>query len=177
MNWSRNWTVMREAFPFHGVIMVWIWDIMYNCMILAFCCELMHRSLTDQNNLQQAGLMIHRRRCSLHWRHNGHDSVANHQSRDCLLNRLFRRISKKSSKFCITGLCAGNSPGTGEFPAQIASNAENVSIWWRHHVKRPDGPGSSCKLIKWHFRNSSVLIWNMTFQQRVRTFLWSSFCN
>ena len=21
-----------------------------------------------------------------------------------------------------------------EFPAQIASNAENVSIWWRHHV-------------------------------------------
>ena len=27
----------------------------------------------------------------------------------------------------------GNSPGTGEFPAQMASNAENVSIWWRHH--------------------------------------------
>ena len=25
-------------------------------------------------------------------------------------------------------------PGTGEFPAQMASNAENVSIWWRHHV-------------------------------------------
>ena len=28
----------------------------------------------------------------------------------------------------------GNSPVTGEFPAQMASNAENVSIWWRHHV-------------------------------------------
>ena len=27
----------------------------------------------------------------------------------------------------------GNSPGTGEFPAQMASSAENVSIWWRHH--------------------------------------------
>ena len=26
-----------------------------------------------------------------------------------------------------------NSPGTGEFPAQMASNAENVSIWWRLH--------------------------------------------
>ena len=24
---------------------------------------------------------------------------------------------------------------TGEFPAQMASNAENVSIWWRHHEK------------------------------------------
>ena len=23
--------------------------------------------------------------------------------------------------------------GTGEFPAQRASNAENVPIWWRHH--------------------------------------------
>ena len=30
--------------------------------------------------------------------------------------------------------CAENSPGTGEFPAQITSNAENISIWWRHHV-------------------------------------------
>ena len=33
----------------------------------------------------------------------------------------------------VTGLCVGNSPGTGEFPAQMVSNAENVSIWWRHH--------------------------------------------
>ena len=23
----------------------------------------------------------------------------------------------------------------GEFPAQMASYAENVSIWWRHHAK------------------------------------------
>ena len=27
----------------------------------------------------------------LHWRHNDHDSVSNHQPHDCLLNRLFRR--------------------------------------------------------------------------------------
>ena len=26
---------------------------------------------------------------------------------------------------------------TGEFPAQMASNAENASIWWRHHEKTP----------------------------------------
>ena len=69
----------------------------------------------------------------LQWRHNGHDSVSNHQPPDCLFNRLFRRRSKKTSKLRVTGLCAGNSPGTGEFPAQMASNAENVSIWWRHH--------------------------------------------
>ena len=71
---------------------------------------------------------------SLRWRHNGRDSVSNHQPHDCLLNRLFRRRSKKTSKLRATGLCAVNSPGTGEFPAQMASNAENVSIWWRHHV-------------------------------------------
>ena len=33
----------------------------------------------------------------------------------------------------------GNSPVTGEFPAQKASNAENVSSWWRHH-------GVTCEL-------------------------------
>ena len=43
------------------------------------------------------------------------------------------RRSKKSSKPRVTGLCVGNSPGTGEFPAQMASNAETVFIWWRHH--------------------------------------------
>ena len=45
-----------------------------------------------------------------------------------------RRRSNKTSKLRVTGLCVGNSPLTGEFPAQRATNAENVSIWWRHHV-------------------------------------------
>ena len=69
----------------------------------------------------------------LQWRHNGHDVVSNHQPHDCLLNRLFGRRSKKTSKVCVTGLSAGNSPVTSEFPAQMASNAEIVPIWWRHH--------------------------------------------
>ena len=70
---------------------------------------------------------------TLRWRHNGHDSVSNHQPHHFLLNRLFGCRSKKTSKLRVTGFCAGNSPGTGEFPAQSANNAENVSIWWRHH--------------------------------------------
>ena len=40
---------------------------------------------------------------------------------------------KETSKLYVTGLCVGNSPVTGEFPAQRASYAENVSIWWCHH--------------------------------------------
>ena len=70
---------------------------------------------------------------ALRWRHNGHDCVSNHQPHHCLLNRLFGRRSKKTSKLRVTGLCVGNSPVPGEFPAQMASNAENVSIWLRHH--------------------------------------------
>ena len=73
--------------------------------------------------------LLHR----LWWRHNGHGRVSNHQPYDCLLKGLFRRRSKKTSKLRVTGLCAGNSPVTGEFHAQRASYAENVSIWWRHH--------------------------------------------
>ena len=69
----------------------------------------------------------------LQWGLYGRDSVSNHQPHDFLLNRLFRCRSKKTSKLGVTGLCAGISPGTGEFPAQMASNSENVCIWWRHH--------------------------------------------
>ena len=68
----------------------------------------------------------------LQWRHNGCDGVSIHQPHDCLLSRLFGRRLKKAPKLSVTGFCAGNSPVTGEFPAQRASNAENISIWWRH---------------------------------------------
>ena len=66
-------------------------------------------------------------------RHNERDDVSTHQPHECLLNCLFRRTSKKTSKLRVTGLCKGNSPLTGECPSQRASDAENVFIWWRHH--------------------------------------------
>ena len=53
---------------------------------------------------------------------------------DGFLNHSFRRRSKKTSKVRVTGLCEGNSPMTGAFPAQMTSNAENVSIWWPRHA-------------------------------------------
>ena len=42
--------------------------------------------------------------------------------------------STKTSKPRIIGLCEGNSPVADGFPAEKASNAEYVSIWWRHHT-------------------------------------------
>ena len=75
---------------------------------------------------------------SLQWRHNERDGVSSHQPHDCLFNSLFRRTSKKTLKFRVTGLCVGDSLVTGEFPAQRASNAvgatntfqmRNFTVW------------------------------------------------
>ena len=47
-----------------------------------------------------------------------HFLYSNHRRLDGLLNRLFRRGSKKTFKLCVTGLCEGNSPVTGQFFGQ-----------------------------------------------------------
>ena len=84
----------------------------------SICIELKIMLFLSNRSVLKCGPVM-TRIISLQWRHNG----------------LFRRRSKKTWKLRVTGLCAWNSPGTGEFPAQMTSNAENVSIWWRHHVK------------------------------------------
>ena len=53
---------------------------------------------------------------TLRWRHNDLAGVSNHQPHGCLLNRLFRRRSNKTSKLRVTGLCVGNSPGPVNSP-------------------------------------------------------------
>ena len=64
---------------------------------------------------------------SLHWRHNDHHNVSNHQPHGCFTQSFIR-----------------------EFPAQRASNAENVSIWWRHHVPSRSAPTNRSALNKSH---------------------------
>ena len=65
---------------------------------------------------------------TLQWRHKERDGVSNHWCSNCLLNRVFGRRSKETSKLHVTGLCEGNSSVTDEFLAQRASNAENDYI-------------------------------------------------
>ena len=43
---------------------------------------------------------------TLQWRHNDYDCISNHRRFDCLLKRLFRRRSMKTSELRVTGLCA-----------------------------------------------------------------------
>ena len=62
-------------------------------------------------------------------------------------------------------LC-GEFTGTDEFPAQRASNAENVSIWWRHHGQPAPINESSFSRQKtrgWLFRK---LQWYQSFHDR-----------
>ena len=95
-----------------------------NCTsLLSVLCVPMILSLSVWDHHQMCYRWI-----PLQWRHNGCYGISNHQSHKCLLNYLFRCKSKKTSKLRITGLCAGNSPVTSEFPTQRFSNVENVSI-------------------------------------------------
>ena len=82
--------------------------------------------------------------------------------------------SKKTPKLRVTGLCDGNPPVTGEFPPQKASNAENVSIWWRHHGSLRHGKrwvwqiSKSCVQQAWPFlmtSYSSGKCYNTSFQE------------
>ena len=116
-----------------------------NLLHLHVCYQLFAYSLDQITNIHNYhiaedraithfGVTVRRYRHALQWHHNMHDGFSNHQPHDCFLNRLFRHRSKKIANIRVTGLFAENSPATGEFPAQMTSNAEIVSIWWHHHV-------------------------------------------
>ena len=107
---------------------------------------------------------------TLRWRHNDHDSVSNHQPHGCLLNRLFRRRSKKTSKLRVTGLCVGNSPGPMNSPHKgpvtrkmfpfddviMSCFPDTESLLWlpEYQWRKPEGCAYPCDddVIKWkHF--------------------------
>ena len=82
---------------------------------------------------------------TLQWRRNDHGGVSNHQPHGCLLNRLFRRRSKKTSRLRVTGLCAGgihsdwspvNSPQKGQWRGKCF---HLMTSSWR--MVRPMSPG------------------------------------
>ena len=89
---------------------------------------------------------------ALHWRHNEHDGVSNHQPHGCLLNRLFRRRSKKTSKLCVTGLCVGNSPGPVNSPHKGPVTRkmfpfDDVIMWEDGIVVLSRTPGSCLRFV------------------------------
>ena len=74
---------------------------------------------------------------ALQWRHDVRHGVSNHQPHDCLLNRLFRRGSKKTSKLRVTGLCEGwpvNSPHKGPVTWKMFP-FDDVIMFWTKETK------------------------------------------
>ena len=73
-------------------------------------------------------------RVPLQWRYNRCNGVSNHRCLGFLLNRLFRRRSKKTSKLRVTGLCGGihrwpvNSPHKGPVTRKIFP-FDYVTMW------------------------------------------------
>ena len=75
---------------------------------------------------------------SLQWRHIGRDNVSNHQPHDYLLNRLFKRGSKKNQSSASLAFVGGgggiyrwpvNSPHKGPVTRKM------FPFWLRHHVE------------------------------------------
>ena len=86
--------------------LVW-WNIMqlkvkykYKIWYIFLCCSLW----TQYNPCHQSNNAIW---YTQQLRHNQRDGVSNHQRIDCLPKRLFRRRSKKTSKFCVIYFARG----------------------------------------------------------------------
>ena len=62
-------------------------------------------------------------------------AISNYRQIACLLNSLFRVISKKTTKLCITGSLWEEFPRGRRFPWKETNNAKSVSMSWRHHQK------------------------------------------
>ena len=115
-----NWSNTMNTWPALWLPMSWCFSartsvakvfMLWDCMVRKtwFVCWYLRKVVCSRYSTDKP----------LQWRHNERDGVSNHRCLGYFLNRLFRRRSKKTSKFRVTGLCEGNSPVTSEFPESI----------------------------------------------------------
>ena len=102
------------------------WNTIGSCTIYAhFCTKPLPKPITC--NLLHEHL-------ALQWRHNRLDSVSNHRASRLFTQQFIRAQIKETLKAPRHWPLCGEFTVTGEFPAQRARSAENVSIWWRLHA-------------------------------------------
>ena len=134
--WFYNWFICIRTF--YSTI---LFETLYNEMRLCCIWLCKYTLLFGDSILRQKW----GNKLTLHWRHNECQRVSNHQSHDYLLNRLFKAQIKENIK------APRHWPlwreFTGEFPAQRASNTENVSIWWRHYE-----PIYRIEVVQWMYQ-------------------------
>ena len=120
-----------------------IWSEMFLRFIQPYSSGLLHSDTGNLTIVPIVPVPIKPSWRTLQWRHNGRDSVSNRQPHDCLLNRLFRRSSKKTSKLRVTRRCAGNSPGpvnsSHKWPVtrKMFPFDDVIMIWVKTTVTKP----------------------------------------
>ena len=85
---------------------IWPSAFIHNCFLALFSLHLAHFKVKSCSWFNEVLLT----QMTLQWRHNGRNSISNHQPHDCLFNYIFTHWSKKTSKLHVTDLCVGNSP-------------------------------------------------------------------
>ena len=106
---------MKVNDPSHQLVIWWVYIYIYRTG---------YHPVGSRNNTLNPLRYTDKIHLSLQWRHKERNGVSNHQPHDCLLNCFFKAQIKENIKFRVTGFCKGNSPVTGEFHLQGASNAE-----------------------------------------------------
>ena len=107
---------------------------------------------------------------ALHWRHNEHDGVSNHQSHDCLPNRLFRRRSKKTSKLRVTGFCRGihQWPVTSPHKGPVTGKCVHLMTSpWNHVISLSTSIFSDTILTHKETRRNADDILRQIFKQQI----------
>ena len=114
-------------------------------------CIPCHQAVRNILSLQQNCLMEWIYTCCLHY---SDVTMGGMASQITSLTIVYSTVNagtdqRKHQSSASLAFCAGNSPVTDEFPAQRARNAENVSIWWCHHMVK----GSSTTTIQFVEQN------------------------
>ena len=149
--WLRISRSVTETWKLFGArLNTHVYDFRLGCMVISSRTntlgEQAHKRRTSRNDSHSATWNI-----SLQWRHNGPDGVSNHQPYHCLLNRLFKRRSKKTSNLLVTGLLRGihrwpgNSPHKGPATRKIFPFDDVIMLTksmatykhWRHDLRPP----------------------------------------
>ena len=140
-------TVVRSSYFHHGISytgkmssLYWIRALVFNCfqsywnryLILSLSW---HEPKINNFTIRIKGMKTSKKSLKYEYIDITSAVYSRYFSNDYILNsRLFIQLFiqtqfKDTSKLRVTGLYVGNSPVTNEFPAQRASNEENVSIW------------------------------------------------
>ena len=118
-----------------GAAAIWhLCEIRYSYILWKLIRKKGNRSLGKTSFYRHPWIWFPARK-PLRWRHNDHAGVSNHQHHGCLLNRLFRRKSKKTAKLRVTNYwinCA-NSNANKPITTRVYSILLSRNQWNKSH--------------------------------------------